>query len=186
MIEFNKLVWSPTSNTLTIDIIVSTLSYYTNVYIDKIVIDNQDTFISNGPSSNPIYSYQFDINTNSKTFQRVLTSTDLLSVNNNNIYFVYIVTKGTPSSDTPCGMDNTISIGVAVDDSYIVRIGMDFIKEVNISENISQGFIDYLLKVKAFRLCILNKNYTLALYYWNTFLTQWFPNNFTNTCNCHG
>ena len=27
-------------------------------------------------------------------------------INNNKMLFVYIVTKGAPTSDTPCGMDN--------------------------------------------------------------------------------
>lgn len=36
---------------------VATDTSYTGIYIDKIIIDNQDTFNVNGPSSNPIYEY---------------------------------------------------------------------------------------------------------------------------------
>lgn len=186
MVEFNKLVWSPITKTLTIDVTVSSLSYYTNVYIDKVIIDNQDTFISTGPSPNPIYSYQFDVNTNNKTFQATLTNSDLLVSSENNIYFVYIVTKGAPSAGTPCGMDSSISTGVAIDESYIYRVGMDFLKEVNNTSLIPQDFINYILKLKAFQLCVLNKNYVLALYYWNNFLVKNMIDYSITNCNCHG
>lgn len=186
MVEFNKLIWSPITQTLTIDTIVSSLSYYTNVYIDKIVIDTQDTYKGIGPSSTPVFSYQFDSTTNSKTYQKVLSKSDMTLSSSSNIFFVYVITKGTPSSTTPCGMDNATSLGVTFDMSQIYGTTLSYLKELNGDYDIPKNFIDIILKYRALQVCINTKNYDTAILYWNSFFrTLSYPSTTLIGC-CNG
>ena len=55
MVHFNEL--RIYNQHLIIDVSVLEEAYYANVFLDSIVIDNQNTYVGNGPSSNPIYKY---------------------------------------------------------------------------------------------------------------------------------
>ena len=44
MIQFNTLSINPEGTELIIDVSVKSSMYYENIYIDKIVIDTQDTY----------------------------------------------------------------------------------------------------------------------------------------------
>ena len=57
MIKFNELRITPDNENLIIDVSIEDADYYRNVVIDSIVIDTQDTFSVNGPSSNAVYTY---------------------------------------------------------------------------------------------------------------------------------
>lgn len=57
MLEFNELRITPDGKCLIVDVQVKDEDYYTNVFLDSIVIDNQGTYLSSGPSSKPIFSY---------------------------------------------------------------------------------------------------------------------------------
>ena len=58
MIVFNNIKITQDNKYLIIDAEIEDNAYYKDMYIDQVVIDNQDTYIQNGPSSNPIYIYQ--------------------------------------------------------------------------------------------------------------------------------
>ena len=58
MVHFNDLRFSKDSKYLIIDAAIDSQNFYEDVLLDSIIIDNQDTFVSNGPSSNPIYTYK--------------------------------------------------------------------------------------------------------------------------------
>ena len=60
MVQFNELRITPDNKELIIDVSVKDLDIYTNVYLDYIMIDNQDTFIEDGPSDNPIYTHTIE------------------------------------------------------------------------------------------------------------------------------
>ncbi|HZJ98979.1 MAG TPA: hypothetical protein VFC79_03180 [Tissierellaceae bacterium] len=51
MVTFNELRITPDGNTLIIDVAIKDLRYYDNVGLDTILIDTQDTFTAEGPSS---------------------------------------------------------------------------------------------------------------------------------------
>ena len=59
MIQFNTLKITQDGKNLIINASVKNLEYYTNVLIGSIVIDNQDTYSTRGPSSNPVYKHSF-------------------------------------------------------------------------------------------------------------------------------
>ena len=56
MIQFTDLRVTKDGKKLIIGAKVKEASYYDNVYIDKVIIDTEETFVSTGPSSDPIYS----------------------------------------------------------------------------------------------------------------------------------
>ena len=60
MVQFNELRITPDGKNLIIDVSIDDLKYYSNVFIDSVIIDNEETFSPSGPSSNPIYSYTVD------------------------------------------------------------------------------------------------------------------------------
>ena len=59
MIQFNTLKITQDGKSLIINASVKDLDYYKDILIGSIIIDNQDTYSANGPSSNPIYKRSF-------------------------------------------------------------------------------------------------------------------------------
>lgn len=68
MLHFNELRISLDNKYLIIDVSVDSQNWYDKVVIDSIIIDNQDTYILNGPSSNPIYCYEVPYAPNEKVY----------------------------------------------------------------------------------------------------------------------
>lgn len=60
MVIINELRITPDGKNLIVEATVENLRYYKQVYIDSVVIDTQDTFSANGPSSNPVYISSFE------------------------------------------------------------------------------------------------------------------------------
>lgn len=196
MIQFNTLKITQDGKNLIINASVKNLSYYTNVLIGSIIIDNQDTYSASGPSSNPIYEHSFaskDLVTNEdisgfKNISITISAKELLDNNgdlNDDILYVYLIAVGTPSADTPCGMDNVDTLGVALNLKPIYNNGMNYIKQVESTCEIPKDFIDFILRYKAFDLALKTENYIQANKYWNKF----FKNNNvvslnTNSCGC--
>ena len=174
MVQFNELRITPDNRELIIDVSVKDLDIYTNVYLDYIMIDNQDTFIEDGPSDNPIYTYTVadavystDSNSGIKQCRLTLTNSDVnLS---NDLLFIDVVVKGVPAPSTPCNMDNATTMGVVYNLHNIFQSFMPYIREVENDCNLPKGFINYILRFKALELAFATGNYTLAVKYWNRF-----------------
>ena len=196
MIQFNTLKITQDGKNLIINASVKNLSYYTNVLIGSIVIDNQDTYSASGPSSNPIYKHSFagkDLVTNKdiaglKNINITISAKELLDNKgdlNDDILYVYLIAVGVPSANTPCGMDNVNTLGVALNIRPIYNNGINYIKQVESTCEIPKDFIDFILRYKALDLALKTENYIQANKYWNKF----FKNNNvvslnTNSCGC--
>lgn len=196
MIQFNTLKITQDGKNLIINASVKNLSYYTNVLIGSIIIDNQDTYSASGPSSNPIYKHSFadkDLVTNEDIagFKNISITVSAKELSDNNgdlsddILYVYLIAVGTPSADTPCGMDNVNTLGVALNLRPIYNNGINYIKQVESTCEIPKDFIDFILRYKALDLALKTENYIQANKYWNKF----FKNNNvvslnTNSCGC--
>lgn len=174
MIHFNELRITSDGRHLIIDVSVLSESYYKNVYIDSIVIDNQDTYVGSGPSSNPVYQYSVpDVMSklteeyvSSKHVRLDLTPTDLPL---NGLLFVYVRTKGTPAADTPCGLDNMTTLGTITNMYPFYQQAMNYIGELANNCSVSQNFTDYILKMKGLELAVRTGNYTDAIKFYNKF-----------------
>ena len=127
MVTFQELRITPDGQKLIIDVSVKDLEYYTNVYLDTVQIDTQDTFVESGPSSEVVYSKTIEGNT--KSVRLELGIGDLLPSLNDNLFFVYVGTKGTPSIDTPCGMDNSITLGTVLNKYPIYSDIIQYVKD---------------------------------------------------------
>lgn len=177
MIHFNELKISADAQHLIIDVSVRSESYYKDVYIDSIVIDNQDTYVGTGPSSNPVYSYSVPDSVSKltkKTYSRKhvrldLNPADLGSLDG--LFFVYVRAKGIPSADTPCGMDNITTLGTVCNMYPFYQQAMNYIKEIANNCSAPQNFTDYILKLKGLELAVRTGNYPDAIKYYNKFFS---------------
>lgn len=195
MIQFNELRLTPDNTTLIIDVSVIDLPYYTDIYIDDIIIDSQDTYVSTGPSSTPIYNFVVSSTPSSlypgyygniKNFRKELTISDIPTVVfRDTMFFIYIRVKGTPSIDTPCGMDNITTMGVVVGLYPFYQDTINYLKEIVDPCNIPKKFIDLILRMKALELSIKTGNYIKAIYFWNKFFKQKLDVTIYN-CGCDG
>ena len=183
MVQFNELKITPDGQRLIIDVSVKDLEYYTNVYLDTVQIDTQDTFVESGPSNEVVYSKT--IEGNAKSVRLELGIGDLLPSLNDNLFFVYIKTKGTPATNTPCGMDNIYTLGITLNTCFIYNSIMQSVKEVAKDCDIPKNFIDSYLRFKAFEICINTKHYTEAVNYYNRFI-KGKSTPVTSNCNCYG
>lgn len=185
MVQFNDLTITPNGNCLNVEVSVKNEEYYNDILIETIVIDTQDTFISGGPSSKAIKVWERKEGDWIKEVSLTLNHQDLGMDLSTNIFFVYVIASGTPAPDTPCGMDNSITMGTVIDLYPIYRKSMYYLEEMNDSCNIPKDLIDNILRIKSLELSIKTGNYPKAIQYWN----KWFKNiktTKTNTCNCYG
>lgn len=199
---------------LIIEASVENLSYNENVYIDSIIVDTNKTFSINGPSSKPVFTNEFehlkvdsleDCNSvttdpnckcgniytsqmaGTKKVMLVLDSNDLNGANlNDNIFFVWVVAGGIPAPETPCGMDNRYTMGVAVNLRPIYNMAMKYIKETNNDCSIPKGFVDMFLKLKAFSLAMKTGNYTAAFKQWDKLSKNKVDVPSIKGCGCNG
>lgn len=57
MIRFNELRITPNNESLIVDVSIEDAEYFTNVFLDSIIIDTQDTYTANGSSSKAVFTY---------------------------------------------------------------------------------------------------------------------------------
>lgn len=191
MVQFNELKISSDYIKLIIDVSVKDIAYYENVYLSEIYIDTQDTFVQSGPSNNTCYKKElYIIQDNTKVYPKSirleLGIDQILPSLKDNLFFIYIKVTGNPSVDTPCGMDNSTTIGVIYDKYSIFKNAMNYIDEINNTCNIPKNFIDYILKYKAFQYSLNTGHYIKAIEYYNKFIKNINTNVQPVNCNCNG
>lgn len=185
MVLFNELSITPDGKNLIIDISVKNDSYYTNVYLDTIYIDTQDTYVDGGPSENRIFEYHI-VQPGAKTFKIQLDRADLMNISlNDNLFFVYIKTRGVPSPDTPCGGDQTYTLGVVFNTCNIYNYMMQSIRDTLKECAIPKHFIDSYLRYKAFIVAINTEHYAEAIKFYNKFFKN-IPSTTNIGCGCNG
>lgn len=212
MIIFDQLSISPDNKQLIIDVRVDSMQYFDNVEIDSIVIDSQDTFTPNGPSSKPIYikilndtdynkiysvpdckcnpiiTEDSECFTEKKLVKHLRLSIDQSELGvslSNTMLFVYVIAKGYPSPNTPCGYDNSKVMRVVANLYPYYQNMMKGIKELNNKCVVPKQFIDNILRLKAIELSIKTGNYLQAIKYWKEFFNS--SNTITpKPCGCYG
>lgn len=185
MVQFNELRITPDGQKLIIDVSVKDLKYYTDVYLNSIQIDTQDTFVESGPSSKVAYTKTID--GNSKSVRLELGTGDLLPTLTDNLFFVYISTKGIPAADTPCGGDNSLYLGTVF---YASNIYCNLLKTLQLegitSCNIPKTFVNEFLKYKGLQFSLLTGDNLSAIKYFNSLLNKLQITNNISKCRCHG
>lgn len=217
MITFDRLDIAPDGEHLIIEASIDNSSYFDKVEVDSVIIDSQDTYVPNGPSSNPIYIYRVDEGDNDKVYSTpdkclcnpvldeedqlyCLTDRECLTKQvklcikqselgvslNNTMLFVYVIARGYPSPDTPCGYDNSKVMGVVVNLYPYYQSMMNGIKEINDTCNIPKYFINNILRFKAIEFSIKTCNYIQAIKYWKKFFSSGRVRATHRHCECHG
>lgn len=181
MINIENLEILADGKILNVKASVIDLPYFSNITIWKIAIDNQVTFKANGVSDNPVYQAEV----NAKTVNSLILDTSINADLNKDIFIVYIFATGTPSVNTPCGMDNPIVTGVVINKKAFCEKLLCTLREVYDSDscNIPDTFIHNYLKYKAFRVAVEAKDYTKAIDIYNSFNSS--SNiNYVGGCSC--
>ena len=216
MIVFDQLNITPDGKSLIIEARIEDFTYFDDVEIDSIVIDSQDTFIPNGPSSNPIYVHEVPQRDLDKTYSvpdrcicnpvlededkqycltegeqktrhisLIIDEKDLGVPLSNTMLFVYVIARGYPSPDTPCGYDNSKTMGVVVNLYPYYQSMMNGVKDINDTCNVPKYFVNNILRLKAIELSIKTQNYTQAIKYWKKFFSS-IKIRANKPCNCYG
>lgn len=180
MLQWNELRVTPDGKHLIVDVQVQNSTYYTDVYLDSISFDIQDTFDVTGPSNKAINIYKAEDSENQKHI-RIEYDVDTLQ---DKLFFVYTISKGTPAEDTPCGMKNTLILGVVYNKYPIYINSMKLINELE-GCSAPLNLIDFILRLKAFELSIDVGNYVQAIKYWDKFFIEE-AQVITSPCGCYG
>lgn len=187
MIQFNDLRINPEGNELIIDVSVLPFEEYENVYLDNLVIDTQDTYVVTGPSSNPLYTYQFSGNSKSARIKLVPAPTGssefALAANfKTTMFFVYVTVRGTATGDA--ANDPKTTLGTVVDLYSIYQETIQYMKELTKNCIIPKKFIDLILRTKALDLAVKTGNYVAAKNFWIKFFANRYK--IVNQCGCDG
>lgn len=148
MIEINELRITDDSQHFIIDVQISPDSYYDNVYLDSIYIDDQDSFVSPTDPVGAVYEYKLESDT--KTVRFELTPDDISRAFNSNLFFVYITATGEPSEDAPCGTTSDLVMQTVVNLYPLFQHLMKYVREVEDVCSLPVNFVDQYLRFKAF------------------------------------
>ena len=200
MVEFKELEVDPKKRKLIISARVKDEDIYEDVYLDSIIIDSDNTYKEGGPSLDPIYKKEVTYGKQGFSYYDRLSnasedgkykelnieiSEKELGVNlDNTLFFIYIVTKGTPKSETPCGADNKTTIGIAYSTKLIYDRYLKLFKEFNDCCSPHLGLTDFDLKYRAFIVCLRTRNFIKAIDFYQKFIKNSRIDN-TNRCNCY-
>ena len=195
MIRFNELKIE--DNYIIIDVQIEEEKYFKDMYIDSIVIDTQDTFIANGPSSKAIYTKTFNTNTDVNKEEIIYTQgidkirmyidAKYLNVDiHKTMFFVYVIAGGTPAADTPCRWDENKALHTLVDTQVLYNNMIQYVKELNKDCSTPDNFINAILQFNAIDLALKTNQYPLAIDLWKRFYSDIESNIVLPNCRCNG
>ena len=194
MLKFNYLYVK--EGKIYISISVLSGSQYANVYIDKISIDTQDTYIDGG-STQAFIKYEDDGITHVQTYvdtidiQTLVNTNVLKGASNDALFFVTVVAGSTNNfaglAQSACGADETTITGVCVDLAPFYATAMSYIKDLSNKCDSSCNksyFVDYILKFKALELAVMTGNYVTARDLYKDLFNVSVTYNRKGGCNC--
>lgn len=198
MIRFNELKIE--DNYIIIDVQIEEEKYFKDMYIDSIVIDTQDTFIANGPSSKAIYTKTFNTDTDIKKeeivytqgtdkYNRVRIYIDGKDLNvdiHKTMFFIYAIAGGTPAADTPCRWDENKALHTLVDTQVLYNNMIQYVNELNKDCSTPDNFINAILQFNAIDLALKTNQYPLAIELWKRFYSDIESNVVLPNCGCNG
>ena len=178
MTTFNEAYIVNDPKTLVIDVQVDNKDYFKDVYLDSIIIDTNTTYNPQGPSTKPFKCIQ--IEGNKKRYKEVI-DIDALP---NRMYFIYVLTRGEASPETPCGLKNKCAVCVVYDPTNLYKQGMKQITSNGCSPSLQ--FLDYIIKEEAFNIALEGGHYVKAIEYWEELNNSNNHYNIVKPCGCHG
>ena len=205
MIRFNELKIK--DNYIIIDVQIEEEKYFKDMYIDSIVIDTQDTFIANGPSSKAIYTKTFNTdiypayenkqcapikkeeNIYTQGTDKIRMYIDAKDLNvdiHKTMFFIYVIAGGTPAADTPCRWDENKALHTLVDVQLIYNTMIPYVRELGKECSTPDNFINAILQFNAIDLALKTNQYPLAIELWKSFYSNVESNAVLPNCGCNG
>ena len=194
MVAINECVIARDAKYLYLQAAIEDLDYFEDVYIDylefhihKVVNDKIETVDIELNPDGTLHSSAY--NKNVKEVNLTLTPQDLgLSDFQTPVIEVKVYTKGYPSADTPCGMDEEYVVGITYNESVLYDKGLSFIHQVGQDCNIPDDFINWILSSSAFELALKSGNMDEALSWWLRLTSNRGKRNSgaNSNCGCHG
>ena len=190
----DQLRISDDGQTLFLDAHINKASYFDDLYISKVTICTEDQITETSPLSYGdgfVYQATFDSGTrevhlvlNSNTLNEKFTKKNLSS----NMFFAYIEWGGTPASDTPCVLDENVTLAVTFDYGVLFNQAMVYTKELANTCEVPVQFIDFILNVEALKLAIETEHYVPAVKRWKWLMdiTDRGIAAVYKRCGCHG
>lgn len=188
MIEITNLKLNTDGDAIVLDANVIDSSYYTDVYISGVKVDTQDTFVdASAPSAQAIEVASYEVSEENKSISLSLDSLDLEGLDlQKNFFIFWIKATGTPSPDVPCGKDNEYTIGVVYNLPAIYARGLNLMKGMGSSCEVSLPVMDFLSAFYAMRFAIKTGNLAEAVSYWKMFYSSVETPVITSGCGCNG
>lgn len=194
MITINECVIARDAKYLYLKAAVDDMSYFNDVYVDYLeftiykVADKtiEPVKIELNPDGTP-HSQPYTENV--KKVNLSLEPQDLgITEFRTPVIIVKVYTKGYPSPDTPCGMDEEFAIGIAYNESVLYDKGLGFLRQVGVDCEIPQDFIDWILQSSAFELALKSGNIDEALQWWLRLISNRGTGHSSKSsnCGCHG
>ena len=192
MVSINECVIARDAKYLYLKASIDDMEYFDDVYIDyieciihKVVNGKIDTTTIELNPDGTLYTEPTEDEV--KTVDLTLTPQDLGIFDfYTPIIEVKVHTKGYPSPDTPCGMDEEFAIGIAYNESILYDRGLSYIHEVGIDCTIPDEFIDWIMLTSAFELALKSGNIDEALTWWLRLTSNRENRNRKSKCGCHG
>lgn len=189
MIQFNELRITQDGTQVIIEVEVLGDLKYEKVFLDKIVIDNEDTYKEGGPSTTPIYEFRIQDTIKTKHYRLILDQELLPKVIiNKTLFFIYVGIKGTFSEDMPEADKTPISLGVTANMYPFYQNSIYFYKN-NLGDDCkdTKQFINYILQYRALLFSIKTGNYIESIFMWKKYFKNPKPGLIPfNNCSCHG
>lgn len=193
MVSINEFVIARDAKYLYLKASIDDMEYFENVFIDyleftlhKVVNGTIETSTIEINPDGTLHTEPLE--TEVKNVDLTLTPQDLgLSDFQTPVIEVKVYTKGYPSADTPCGMDEEYVVGITYNESVLYDKGLSFIHQVGQDCNIPDDFINWILSSSAFELALKSGNMNDALSWWLR-LTSNRSNGYSrnSNCGCHG
>lgn len=170
MIKYNQL--DIVGDYLIVDFEVEDKPYYSNISIEGVRIDTPLTYGTDTP-------YYIENENDVTRFTREIFIPD---VKKELLIITPQVFVSLPS-DTPCGAD-IVDKTATYDKKILLDKGINYLKDVGDTCNISRGFIDFILKQKILDMSIATCNYTAAIKYWKMLTMS--KGTTLKGCGCYG
>lgn len=177
MITVNKLRIENDNLIIDVEIDTSLCEISDPCTIDHIDIYNQDNYNSSTPSlSIPVAATEYSDTIPLNTSAYNLKSTDFI--------LVKVCWDGTPTSDCPCGQDESPENFAVYDMGLIYQKGIQYMRGLTNCCADKNNAINFILTQKYFDLCLVNGALVEAIDLWNKMMNNT-STPATNNCGCH-
>ena len=201
---FDQLRISDDGTKMYINAHVNNADYFKDVYIDSITIMTSDKVSESSPEvPTSDYVYTQKIEGSEKELNLMLTASDFIRTWKEDpsammfkqgdmcstLFFVYIKCKGVPASDTPCTLDEEITLGVTFWENMLYRKVMAYTKELADKCSVPTEFKDFILKWNAFKASVETEHYISAIKFFNMMfedMTSATSSRAVRGCRCYG